>query len=395
MHYFFSVGDPSGDIHGSNLMAELRRCDPDAHFSGFGGDRMRTGGAELLYPLAEEPVIGLSAVIMQLPKFFRLADQAKKFLADQRPDAVILIDYPGFNWHIARIAKDLGIPVHYYVPPQIWAWADWRISRIKDYVDYAWCSLPFEEEWYHQRGYANARYVGHPFFDDIATRQLNEGFIESQRHRDLRQIVALLPGSRTQEVKRNFPGMLRAARKIVRDVPQVRFVVAGFRERHLPIMEAALDKVDKNRKLPLEIQFGRTPEIMQLADATIAASGSVSIELMYYRAPTTVVYYLSPFIQHFVRNLMQKCKFFSLVNLIAGHELYPEFLGYWDQSTAVAQHTTRLLTDLEYRQQVMGELTELKQAYAESGASRTTAQLITEQLSGRGLPENVPTRKAG
>lgn len=399
MHYFFSVGDPSGDIHGSNLIEEIRRRDPEAHFSGFGGDRMRQKGAQLLYPLAEEPVIGLSAVLWQLPKFFRLADQAKAFFATQRPDAVILIDYPGFNWHVARIAKEFGIPVYYYVPPQIWAWADWRLAKVKQYVDYVLCSLPFEEAWYRERGYVNARYVGHPYFDDIAARSLNLDFVQNQRNRDLRQIVALLPGSRSQEVKRNLPGMLRAARKLMRDVPQVRFLLAGFRERHTGLIEGALAKADKNRKLPLEVHFGRTPEIMQLADAAIAASGSVSIELMYYRTPTTIVYFLNPLIQHIVRPFFQKCQYFTLVNLIAGRELFPEFLGYTDRSSEVAEHTSRLLLDSDYRHGVVTELTRLKQAYAEAGAgdaaATTILELLSQQVAAPDPSEKTSVRKAG
>ena len=173
-----------------------------------------------------------------------------------------MIDYPGFNWHLARKAKERGIPVVYYVPPQIWSWASWRVEKVRRYVDHVLCSLPFEEAWYRSHGVANARYIGHPFFDDLASRTIDEAFVADQRRRTDGRPVALLPGSRHSELKWNFAMMVRAARELHRRVPDVRFVVAGFKEEHRATLEAGLQGAD----LPVEIHIGRTQEILHFAE---------------------------------------------------------------------------------------------------------------------------------
>ncbi|MBV8677090.1 MAG: lipid-A-disaccharide synthase, partial [Planctomycetaceae bacterium] len=183
MRLFISTGEPSGDLHAANLIHSLRKCLPDAEFVGFGGPRMAAAGADLLYPLVELAVMWFVRVLLNLPTFIRLLFQANRYFRDQRPDAVILIDYPGFNWCVARRAKRHGIPVFYYVPPQIWAWAGWRVEKVRKYVDQVLCALPFEPAWYHARGVPGATHVGHPYFDELAERELDEAFLAERRDR--------------------------------------------------------------------------------------------------------------------------------------------------------------------------------------------------------------------
>ncbi len=169
MKIFFSVGEPSGDQHAAHLIEELRWRDPNIESCGFGGPEMRNAGCDVHFQMTDLAVMGVLRAIPLISKFYKLAKQAETFFKEDRPDAVVLVDFPGFNWHIAKRAKKAGIPVFYYLPPQLWAWGSWRIRRVRKYVDHVLCALPFEQEWYAARG-INSRYVGHPFFDEVAAK---------------------------------------------------------------------------------------------------------------------------------------------------------------------------------------------------------------------------------
>jgi lipid-A-disaccharide synthase len=202
MKIFFSVGEPSGDLHGSNLIRELRARRPDCEFVGYGGPRMAAAGCELHEDLTKLAVMWIVQVALNIHKFWGLYKRADAYFRDHRPDAVVLIDYPGFNWWIAARAKAHGIPVIYYGVPQLWAWAGWRIKKMRRYIDYVLCKLPFEERWYRERG-CNATFVGHPYFDQLRAERLDAEFIDQLQAGD-GPLVAILPGSRTQEVKSNL-----------------------------------------------------------------------------------------------------------------------------------------------------------------------------------------------
>jgi len=181
MRIFFSVGEPSGDVHGANLIRALQALEPGVECVGFGGDRMADAGCKHLFDMCNHAVMGLTQVLSSLPKLIGLVREADRYFQEHRPDAVVLIDYPGFNWWIARAAHRQGIPVYYFVPPQIWAWARWRVRKMRRFVDHVLCSLPFEEAWYRERG-VNAEYVGHPFFDELPRQRFDPLFMETQRN---------------------------------------------------------------------------------------------------------------------------------------------------------------------------------------------------------------------
>jgi lipid-A-disaccharide synthase len=239
MRIFISAGEPSGDLHAANLIGSLRGCFADAHFTGFGGERMSAAGASLLYPLANLAVMWFLNVFFNLITFIRLILVADRHFREERPDAVVLVDYPGLHWWIASRARARGIPVFYFVPPQIWAWGGWRVRKVRKYIDQVLCSLPFEPAWYHARGVAEAVYVGHPYFDELADRPLDGPFLAEQSGRD-GTLVAILPGSRTQEVTRNLPDMVRAAAKLGQERAGVRFAVACLHERHKTLAEGII-----------------------------------------------------------------------------------------------------------------------------------------------------------
>ena len=211
MQFFLSVGEPSGDLHASNLMQQLRKLDPDASFVGFGGPKMQQAGCTVLFDLTRLGVMFLSGVISNFRLFLKLIAQADQTFGQQKFDAVVLIDYPGLNWWVARKAKKHNIPVFYYGAPQMWAWAPWRIRKIRKFVDYVICKLPFEPQWYADRG-CEAHYVGHPYFDELAKHSSDvDNELTGQE-----KTLLLLPGSRSIELDKNL-GTLFEVANLVRD----------------------------------------------------------------------------------------------------------------------------------------------------------------------------------
>jgi lipid-A-disaccharide synthase len=323
MHFFLSVGEPSGDQHAAQLIHALRGRAPQAEFSGFGGPLMEQAGFRNLYRLTDIAVMGVGSVIPKIATFYRQYLRAKEFLKAQRPDAVVLVDCPGFNWWIASAAKALGIPVHYYLPPQLWAWAPWRIKKVHKWVDVILAALPFEAEWYGARG-VDVEYVGHPFFDEVAEHQLDHAFLDRCRYgengRPIRT-VGILPGSRDSEVHRNFPVMLQTMHRLARKHSDVRFRVACYREEHRAFCRSQL--TGRNAPLPIDLHVGRTPEIIEAAECCLMTSGSVSLELLARTTPAVVQYRCGHLSGGLARRLLN-CEYISLPNLIAGRELMPE-----------------------------------------------------------------------
>ncbi len=367
MRIFLSAGEPSGDLHAANLIHSLRKRWPDAEFVGYGGPHMAEAGANVLFPLVDLAVMWFLRVLLNIRKFMALIDQADDYFRDEKPDAVVLIDYPGLHWWIARKAKERGIPVFYYVPPQIWAWAGWRVKKVQKYVDHVLCSLPFEPAWYHARGVPQAKYVGHPYFDELAERVLDETFLDAERARG-GPIVALLPGSRTQEVTRNFPVMLRAAAKLVAARPELqpRFVVTCLHDRHKAMVDALVAKSGLSQSLRIETFAARTPELIRLADVAWAVSGSVGLELLMEALPTVVLYKVNRLDLIIARPFI-KSKYISLVNLLADAEVMPEYLTEHDVSSEMADWAARWLGNPAEREKAVSTLKALRDKVAEPG----------------------------
>jgi lipid-A-disaccharide synthase len=383
MRIFISTGEPSGDLHAANLIESIRKIRPDAEFVGYGGPRMRVAGATVLYPLVELAVMWFGRVLLNLHKFIGLLGRADRFFRDERPDAVVLIDYPGFNWHIARRAKRRGIPVFYYVPPQLWAWAGWRVKKMRRYVDLVLCSLPFEPSWYRDRGVPGAVHVGHPYFDELAERTLDEDFVASERAKG-GPVVAILPGSRTQELTKNLPIMLRAAARLSEGRPDVRFVVACLHERHRALARELIAAAG-GPALPIEVHAARTPELIRLADVAWAVSGSVGLELMAEALPTVVLYKIGRLDLIIARPFI-KAKFISLVNLLADAEVMPEYLTSVDVSGELAAWARAWLDDPQARARASSALAALRDRVAVSGASVRAAARIVEALGAPSRP---------
>jgi len=411
LRIFFSVGEPSGDLHGANLIRQLRaRCDR-LEAVGYGGPLMQAAGCELHADLTELAVMWFLRALVNLHKFWNLVSLADRYFRHHRPDAVVLIDYPGFNWWIARRAKAHGIPVFYYVPPQVWAWARWRVGKMRRLVDHVLCALPFEATWFRAHG-CNARFVGHPFFDEVRRQQLDGAFLD--RYRSFPSpLVTILPGSRTQEVQQNLQEFLRAAALVRASVPDARFAVAAYKPHQAKMAQEAVAAAG----LPVEVHVGRTPELIHLADCCMAVSGSVSLELLYQTKPTVILYRISR-LAYFVQGFFRKVKYITLVNLLSAEDpfaedltpydpaqadadrvLYPEYLTCEDKSSQVAAHVIEWLTDVKRREARIEALAELKAEVAHGGASRQAADDILRTLAARpaATPRphfTAPTRRA-
>ncbi len=383
MRIFISAGEPSGDIHGANLIRALRRLHTGIECVGFGGERMEAAGCRLLYPLCQLAVMWFLRVFANSHVFLQLLSLADRFFRHHRPDAIVLIDYPGFHWWLARRGHFHRIPVYYFVPPQLWGWAGWRVQKMKRWVDHVLCALPFEEKWYRDRG-VSADYVGHPFFDELPAQRLDDRFLADHRGRP-GPIVGLLPGSRTQEVERNLSTLVRAARFIHAARPDVRFLMACFKQTHQQYVNAYLRRHSPAgpcpplKGLPIETYVGRTPEIIELANSCVAVSGSVGLELLYRGKPTVVLYRIGR-VDLKVAGFFKKSPYISLVNLLAGKELFPEFLTDQCEAEPICRQILRWLSEPETYDKTCQELAELKQLVAEPGACERAARFILSKF---------------
>jgi lipid-A-disaccharide synthase len=417
LRIFFCAGEPSGDLHAANLIHQLRRQCERFQAVGYGGPRMAAAGCQLHADLTELAVMWFGRALANLHKFWDLAGRADRYFRHHRPDAVVLIDYPGFNWWIAWRAKIHGIPVFYYTPPQIWAWATWRAKKMRRLSDHVLCSLPFEEEWFRRRG-CNATFVGHPFFDEVRQHNLDAAFLKAERRDG--PLVTILPGSRTQEVAHNLPWFLKAAARVRQAVPEARFAVAAFKPKHAQMAEEMiraetakaghLNQKEETATAAVNVYSGRTPELMQLATCCMACSGSVSMELLYYTKPTVIHYWISP-LAYAVQKRFRKVKYITLVNLLSTGELYPadlslydpsqpgaekvlfpEFLTCVDKSAAVAGHVIHWLQDPAALARQVDALANLKAEIAHGGASARAAEYILRALcdakSANGIMKN-------
>ena len=395
MRIFFSVGEPSGDLHGANLIRDLKAIDPNIEIAGFGGPKMKQAGCQVIFDLTRHAVMFILTALLHLPKFLRARGLAKKYLDENEVDAVVLIDFPGFNWHIAEAAKERDIPVFYYGVPQMWAWASWRIKKMHRHVDFALCKLPFEETWYSQRG-CNATYVGHPYFDELSNRQIDDTFVDSLKSADQKRLT-LLPGSRRQEVTGNTDTMIRIAQATLESHPDTHIVFACYKESQLEYIKGRMKKVG----VEFDAFVGKTAELIESATVCVACSGSVSLELMYHHKPTIIIYRLGR-IKYWLQSLLLKVKYITLVNLLATKSIektnwktyapdakdaepvpMPEYLAVSDCSKPVARRVSRWLSNESERQANIDKLAQLSAEYAKPGASLKAAEFITNQLSAK------------
>jgi lipid-A-disaccharide synthase len=378
---FFSVGEPSGDQHAGRLIAELAGSHSELNTRGFGGQAMRAAGCRLDRDLTEHAVVGLLEVLPKLRQFFGFVDEAEEVFRAGGVDAVVLVDFPGFNWHIAKAAKRHDIPVFYYCPPQLWAWGGWRVRKMRRHVDHVLAVLPIEEKYFGERGIPTT-YVGHPFFDAVANTTLDARCLSrlDAASESGQQLVAVLPGSRTHEVHRNWPIMLRSIRELSGRHPQARFLVAAYRDSHCLWCRDQLTAQD--RQLPIDFFVGATSEVIEASRCAMMVSGSVSLELMARRTPAAVIYRVGRFLHAFAKCVVGVDSL-TLPNLMGPRKVFPEMVSVGNTQPTVDFLTgtiDAMLGDEFYYQQTLAQLDELRDRYAGPGATARAAAWIRGQL---------------
>ena len=370
MKFYIIAGEASGDLHASNLVAEIKKKDKKAEFRGFGGDLMKAQGVELVKHYRTMAYMGFVEVAVNLRKVLGNIAQCKKDILEYQPDAVVLVDYPGFNLRIADFANKKGFKVFYYISPQVWAWKRRRVQKIKKSVDKMLVILPFEEEFYKRYG-VDVTFVGNPLLDELAKVGTGNRSIFLRRNSlgERREIIAMLPGSRRQEVKRTLPVMLKAASHF----PDYQFVIAGV---------SSLDKsLYKDIMGNSDVFFveNQTYDLLLNSSAALVTSGTATLETALLSVPEVVCYKATNF-SYRLAKWMIKVKFISLVNLIMDRDVVKELIQGDLNEDNLVKELDQLLHNGKRQRRLLEDYEELKDKLGNVGASEKAAEVIVESL---------------
>jgi lipid-A-disaccharide synthase len=370
MKYYIIAGEASGDLHGSGLIRALRRTDPGADFRFWGGDLMKEAGGTLVRHIEKTSFMGFWEVLRNIGSIYAGIRFCKKDIATYQPDALILIDYAGFNLRMARYAKKSGIRVFYYISPKVWAWNQSRVRIIKKYVDHMLTIFPFETEFYDRFGY-RVDYVGNPLMDAIGNRPFRDekynDFI-SRNNLQSKPVIAVLAGSRIQEVEKSLPVMLSVAG----DFPGYQFIIAGAPS----IKPEVYQKIAGNR---FAVLFNQTYAILQQSAAAIVVSGTATLETALLGTPL-VVCYRGSFISYQIARRFVRIRYISLVNLIMNREVVKELIQDEFNGDNLKDELNKILNDSFSRDTMMDDFEELKKVVGSAGASERAAEKITRYL---------------
>lgn len=371
MKYYIIAGEASGDLHGSNLMKALKKEDPEADFRIWGGDLMQEVSGKLVKHYRDLAFMGFVEVLKNIRTILGNIKFCKTDVLAYRPDVLILIDYPGFNLRIAKWAKKQGIKVFYYISPQIWAWHTSRVHGIKATIDRMFVILPFEKAFYQKYGY-EVDFVGHPLLDVVARRSPNPDFLQMHQLSAERPIVALLPGSRKQEIGR----MLRVMLQVPDRFPDYQFVVAGAPSQEEEFYRQIIQKANSKNKVHLILN--KTYDLLQHAQAALVTSGTATLETALFEVPEVVCYRGAPLSAFIARRLID-VPYISLVNLIVERPLLKELIQKEMTADQLATELERLFQP-EKRREILDGYQELKKRLGQSGASQKAARLMTGYL---------------
>ncbi|MFR0829256.1 lipid-A-disaccharide synthase [Bacteroides intestinalis] len=376
MKYYLIVGEASGDLHASHLMAALKVEDPQAEFRFFGGDLMAAVGGTMVKHYKELAYMGFIPVLLHLRTIFANMKRCKEDIVAWQPDVVILVDYPGFNLSIAKFLRaKTHIPVYYYISPKIWAWKEYRIKNIKRDVDELFSILPFEVEFFEDKHHYPIHYVGNPTVDEVTLFRAEhpetfDGFVR-ENNLDSKPIIALLAGSRKQEIKDNLPDMLRAASAF----PEYQLVLAGAPG----ISPDYYHEYVGDAKV--KILFGQTYRLLQQAEAALVTSGTATLEAALFRVPQAVCYH-TPIgkVISFLRRHILTVKYISLVNLIANREVVKELVADTMTVEQARAELERILYDKDYRQRMLDGYEYMAARLGDAGAPKRAAQKMLRLL---------------
>jgi lipid-A-disaccharide synthase len=371
MKYYLIAGEASGDLHGSLLMSELKKKDPEAQFQYWGGDLMQAQGGTLVKHYRELAFMGFAEVLSNLLTIFKNIKQCKKDITAFAPDVIIYIDYPGFNFRIMQWARGQGYRNHYYISPQIWAWKEDRIKAIKRDVDELYVILPFEKDFYEQKHQFPVHFVGHPLIDAIARRS-HVDHVKFLKDYDLddRPLIALLPGSRKQEIKK----MLHVMLTVVKQYPDYQFVIAGAPGQDASFYDIFL------KDYPVTLIMNRTYDLLSLSNAALVTSGTATLETALFKVPQIVCYKGSTISYHIAKRIIN-LDYISLVNLIMDAPVVTELIQNEFNSDTLKKELD-LILDPTQRNRIFAHYYELEKKLGGIGASETTAGLIYDKITG-------------
>ena len=359
-------GERSGDLHASNLVSAIKELSPNSNFRGMGGDLSSEAGVDICVDYSEVALMGFIEVVFGFPKVLKFLRIIKEDILSYSPDLILLVDYGGFNMKIAKFAKDLGIPVHYYIPPKVWAWNQKRALKLKEVTTAIYSILPFEPAFF-KKFQMDVNYVGNPLLDEIKSFSGNNFFLQ-KNDLSFDPIVALLPGSRKQEVEKILAKMIHVSKEFV----NIQFVVAAVRS--LP------DEVyDEPREAGIKIVFDQTYDLLSHAIAAVVTSGTATLETCIFRVPQIVVYETSA-ISYFIGKKLIRVDYISLVNLIANREVVKEFIQGNFSVENIKLELNRIFSNQVYKGQILQGYDEVLELLGTSSASEITAKEIVKAL---------------
>ncbi len=372
-------GEASGDMHGARLVRAMLEQDPDISFCGMGGTELRAAGVEILYDAHKLAVVGITEVISHLGDILAARRILTKRMRESRPALLILIDYPDFNLLLAARAKKLGVPVFYYISPQVWAWRKGRTRKIGNLTDRIAVILPFEQQFYAGYG-IDVDFVGHPLMDGVHTSMTKDAFLHLHNIPEDNTIIGLLPGSRSREIRNLLPDFLRAAALLTHQVDaECTFLVP--RASSIPeslLMENGLSNYKKT--LDVRVISENRYDLMAACKAVVAASGTVALELAMLDVPAVVTYRVSPRTYRIGRLLVRGVKYFSLVNLIADQQVIPELLQDEVTPERIAAELKAMLDDGPIRQNILAGLENVRRLIGGPGASDRAAEIALDTM---------------
>jgi lipid-A-disaccharide synthase len=367
---FISAGETSGDLHGANLVRSLRRLAPEAELAGLGGPRMARAGLRLLENTSDFGVIGLG-FLGSASRYLAILSRADRFIGQWRPDVVVTLDCPGFHFLLASRVRARRIPLVWYIPPQLWAWAPWRVRKLARRFTHVACVLPHEETFFRSHG-VPVTFVGNPVVDHLLNTPLDADFIRSLRGAPDERLVALLPGSRRQEVPGILARELAVARALEERHGPCRFVLALADAAHRQWTDALVAASG----LQVRTVAGKTHEVQSAADLALVASGTATLELAFYGTPMAVFYNVTWAQWNLLVRWLVGDKFLSLPNALAGRRIVPEFMRDVVPGPDMIAHIARLLADADRRREMKNDLAEVCRSIEKSGAAQNTAELV-------------------
>lgn len=368
---FIICGEPSGDLLAGNLSQVIKTLDPNIQISGVGGINLANSGCEIFYNIKELAVMGLFDVLRKLPKFFKLKKIILEKINKDKPDAVILVDFSGFNLRLAK-ALNKGVPVIYYVSPQVWASRKGRINYIKKFISMMLVLFKFEEEFYRRNG-IQSTCVGHPLLDLVKPSLSQREFLENFRISPEKKIIALLPGSRKQEVKLILPIMLKAAYLINQAFPQTQFIIAKSPNLDTQIYQ------NERRKFSLDIKIidGRAYDCLSIAQASLVCSGTATLEAAISQKPFVIIYKTN-FLNYLLYRPQIKIPYIGMVNIVAGKKIVPEFIQFGATPEKISESILKFLQEPAATDSLTQSLQTVKDSLGSAGAAERAAKLILD-----------------